>query len=207
MTRLLLVRHGETDWNLEHRFQGQSDIPLNETGQQQAVALGKRLAGEEMDAIYASDLRRTWQTALQIVAQHDLEIIPEPRLREMSFGRWEGLTFRQMTEEEPRIIDGWGEFMNTVGPPEGESIPVFAARLQTALDVIAAAHPDQTVLLVTHGGVIMLLLCLFMEIPVERYWRFRVSQASISVVDVFPEGAIINRINDTCHLDGMNDES
>ncbi|MBI4759502.1 MAG: histidine phosphatase family protein, partial [Chloroflexi bacterium] len=99
--RLLLVRHGETDWNAEERYQGTTDVPLSAQGRAQAQALTSRMAGEVLDAIYASDLQRAWQTAEVIAAPHGLPVRPEPRLREIDFGAWEGLTFDEIRQRRP----------------------------------------------------------------------------------------------------------
>jgi len=201
MTRFIIVRHGETTWNAERRYQGQTDIPLSELGHQQAAALGSRLATDKIDVTYASDLCRTKETAEAVMAYHSGSISFDLRLREMSFGDWEGLTFNEMQEREPRLSNGWANFMLTYGPPAGESIPIFAERLNTAIHTILKDHPDETVLLVAHGGAISVLLCLLLDIPLEKYWQFRISQVSVTKIETFPDGAILNLLNDTCHLE------
>ena len=95
MLHLMLVRHGETDWNVQRRYQGQSDVSLSELGQRQAVHIAKRIASQNIDVLYASDLKRAMETAMAIVERNNMEILPEPRLRELKFGILEGLTFEE----------------------------------------------------------------------------------------------------------------
>ncbi len=136
MTVLLLVRHGETDWNADGRLQGQTDRPLNDFGRRQARELAEKLAGEQLDAVYASDLSRARETAETIGARLGLPVVLDPDLREKDWGTWEGLT----AVERDRV-----EFA-------GESTREHAGRMLRALRRIAARHPGGHVLVVTHGG-------------------------------------------------------
>jgi alpha-ribazole phosphatase len=207
MTHLLLVRHGETDWNIQRRHQGQQDIPLNARGRQQIEAVARRLAGEKIDAVYASDLSRAWQTAEAIVTHHDgLSILEEPRLREMHFGEWEGLTHEEIQQRQPAASENWTKILMGEGPPKGENLPQFAARIQAMLDEVVAAHPRERVLLVAHGGTLMVLLCLLLAHPIANYWQFRLEKASLSEVWVYPEGAILMLLNDQHHLEGLKSD-
>lgn len=143
MARLLLVRHGETDWNLRRIWQGHADAALNETGRAQARALAERLAGVRFDAAYASDLSRAHATAVAILAGRDLELRLETGLREIDVGEWAGLTRAEIRERWP---DG--------ACPGGEDVEAFRARVVAAVTRIAAAHEGESVLVVTHGGCI-----------------------------------------------------
>src|SRR5690606_38476427 len=105
--RLLLTRHGQTDWNIARRYQGQSETPLNEKGIRQAEQLAKRLSTETIHAIYASDLSRGMNTAKAIAAFHSLDVEPDARLRELSFGDWEGMTYEEMSAHSPELFDAW----------------------------------------------------------------------------------------------------
>jgi broad specificity phosphatase PhoE len=136
VTTLLLVRHGETDWNAEGRLQGQTDRPLNAYGREQAKRLAERLRGELIDAVYASDLSRARETAEIVGERLGLTVVLDPDLREKNWGTWEGLT----GSERDRI-----EFV-------GESTQDHAERILRAVHRIAERHPDQRVLVVTHGG-------------------------------------------------------
>lgn len=137
MTTLLLVRHGETDWNAERRWQGHADVPLNERGREQARALAEELADTEIDAIYASDLSRARDTAEAVGTRLGIPVVTDPALREIDVGPIEGLT-----AEESKGIDSW----------QGEPKEAHAQRILDALRRIAERHPAERVLVVTHGG-------------------------------------------------------
>ena len=151
MTTILLVRHGETDWNLQRRVQGHSDTPLNDTGRAQALALAETLDDVELDAVYASDLARAFETAQVIAQRHGLPVTSVPGLRERHFGTWEGLTDTEIFERYPAVKSGapWGD---------AETQDEMRERVLGALREIAAAHPDGRVLVVTHGGPVRRLL-------------------------------------------------
>ncbi len=136
MTELLLVRHGETDWNRERRWQGHADPPLNEAGRAQAAELAAALAGERLDAIYASDLRRAYETAEILGARLGLPVTSDPDLREIDVGSWSGLTREQLAGRE------W----------DGETQEAHRKRVLRAVRRVARLHPAGRVLVVTHGG-------------------------------------------------------
>jgi len=147
---LLLARHGETDWNLERRWQGHADRPLNETGRAQADALAERLAAEPPEAIWSSDLARARETAEIVGRRVGLRVQVDPRLREVDVGEWSGLTLAEVEERYPgglrRRLDGG------TGWERGETYEAMAARVLAALAEIAAAAGTGPVLVVTHGG-------------------------------------------------------
>jgi broad specificity phosphatase PhoE len=157
MTTLLLARHGETDWNRELRIQGSSDIELNDLGRRQAQALARELTDVDLDAIYASDLSRASATAAAVAATHGLEVTFDPRLRERSFGSWEGLT-RDDLEAMP---DG--------SRHDGETDEEVRARMLAAVDDIAASHPGEQVLIVSHGGALNTLWHHAIGVRIERW--------------------------------------
>jgi broad specificity phosphatase PhoE len=136
MTTLLLVRHGETDWNAAGRLQGHTDRPLNEYGRRQARELAERFAGDGIAAVYASDLARARETAEIVAGRLGLEVVLDPDLREKNWGNWEGLT-----ADERAVV----EF-------EGESTEEHRERVLRAVRRIVAAHPEERVVVVTHGG-------------------------------------------------------
>ena len=201
MTRLLLVRHGETEWNRQKRYQGQKDIPLNEFGRQQVSALSRRLKNEPINGLYTSDLCRSWETAKTISTNFsDLVIVKDARLREMNFGEWEGLNWSEIREKDPSVVENWSNYLAEKGPPGGETLFRFSKRIRNFSDEIIKSHLNETILLVAHGGTIMVLICLLLGHPIERYWQFRIEKASLSDICIYPEGAIINQLNDTSHL-------
>ncbi len=151
-TKLLLIRHGETAWNAEGRIQGQLDVPLSPRGIWQASRLAERLAGETIDAVFASDLARAALTAQPLAAAVGLHVQLDPRLRERHFGRFQGHTLDEIAAQWPAEFQRWREREPTWAMPEGESGVQFISRVVEALGEFAAAHQGCTVAVVAHGG-------------------------------------------------------
>jgi len=154
MTELVLIRHGETDMNRELRFQGQVNVALNEVGHAQAQRIAGRMAGEKADAVYVSDLLRACQTADPIARELAIPYVKEQGLREQAFGRVDGMKVEDIQREHPQAWAGWLRFEQDFAMPEGESTRRFHARVMEAVQRLVAAHPDETVVIVTHGGVL-----------------------------------------------------
>ena len=156
MTTLLVARHAEADWNRERRWLGHADRPLTEHGRAQAHDLARVLDGARIDAAYASDLARALETARIALGSRGLDVTPLRDLRERDYGAWDGLHDDEIPvrfpDDHARWRDGLGH-----GPADAESYAALAARIETAVRQIAAAHPAATVLLVTHGGPINVL--------------------------------------------------
>ena len=201
MTRLLLVRHGETKLNAQKRFQGRLDEPLNQHGQLQAQALGNHLAQETIDLVFCSDLLRAHETALAIISGRNLALSLDVGLREMNFGIWEGLTYSEIEQQAPEKIAEWQENMMETAPPGGESLGQFADRIDKSMTIITHGYPDKNILLVAHGGVLQVILCQALGLSPEKYWQFHISLASLSEIYLFPKYTTLNLLNDTCHLE------
>ena len=150
MSELLLVRHGETDWNREHRIQGHTDLPLNAKGLEQARALAAGLAAAALSAVYSSDLSRALQTATTIADVHGLAVHVDRDLREKNFGSWEGMTDTEIAVQFPHAVRGrWGD---------GETTEEVAERAIGAIERIRARHLTGAVLVVSHGGTLRAIL-------------------------------------------------
>lgn len=213
VTRVILVRHGTTAWNLGHRFQGHQDVPLSELGRLQAGRIASRLRNERFTSAYASDLMRTRETAEAVMARRGIQLQLTPELREMSFGVWEGLTSKQIAQTFPLEWEAWVEDPVHVCPPAGESLERLAERaaafFESALkfETNDAASDRRrrrpTMLFVCHGGTLRALLTHLLDLPLDRYWRFAVRPGSISILDLYPEGAIAAVIGETSHLEGL----
>lgn len=197
MTRIYLVRHGETAWNAEGRFQGQSDTPLSETGKQQANTLSQQLKGKNLTAIYTSDLQRAWETARIIGSYHKLSIKRLPDLREMSFGSWEGMAYDQIQDEYPKELADWQKNILTTAPPSGESLEQLTTRVQAVYDFICHTYQTDSLLVVAHGGVLQVMLCMALDLSPQKYWQFQLNPGSLSEIAIYPEGVILNRLNAT----------
>lgn len=158
MTTLYLVRHGETDWNRDHRVQGHADPPLNETGRAQARDLGARLAGIEFAAAYSSDLQRARQTAEILLDGRDLALNLRPSLRERFLGRWEGHLTSELATLDPEAWRVWLADARDTAPHGGETEDELECRALAAVEKIATAHPTAPVLVVSHGGTLRAIL-------------------------------------------------
>jgi probable phosphoglycerate mutase len=193
MTEIVLIRHGETDMNRELRFQGHVDVALNATGLEQARRLAARMAGELAHACYASDLLRARQTAQPVAAQMALQPVPESGLREQSFGRVDGMRVDDIKVQHPQAWEGWLRFEEDYAMPEGESTRQFHARVMEALHRLVAAHPQETIVVVTHGGVLDMIYRTARslglngprqsDIPNAGVNRIRMGAGAIEIVD------------------------
>lgn len=200
MVRLVLVRHGATAWTAQGRFQGQTDVSLSPHGQRQVAALAQRLMTETLHTLYASDLQRAWETAQAIATPHALCVQAEPRLREMAFGHWEGLTYAEIQQCHAQALAAWEHDQLHSAPPGGETLLQMTERVRVAYADIVAAGQDKAVGLVAHGGPLQLLLCLALGLPPQAYWQFAIAPASLSELRVYERGVILTRLNDTHHL-------
>jgi broad specificity phosphatase PhoE len=158
VTELLLVRHGETDWNRESRFQGHADPPLNGLGRAQAAELVAALAGEELTAIYSSPLRRAFETAEVIAAPRRLSAVPVDGLQEVDVGSWQGLTRADVEQRFPEQFRRWLDHGR--GWENGETYEQMGERVIATLRELAARHDGERIVGVTHGGPIRAALAL-----------------------------------------------
>ena len=172
-TRLIVVRHGETAWNVDTRIQGHLDIPLNATGLWQARQLGDALAGEAISAIYTSDLLRARRTAQAVADATGAALVDEPGLRERAFGSFQGRTFAEVEAEHPEQARRWRQRDPDYAPDGGESLRVLRERVIDTTHRLAARHPGGLVLLVTHGGVLDVLYraATRQDIQAPRTWQ------------------------------------
>lgn len=200
MTRVILVRHGQTVWNLEMKYQGHADIALTEKGVQQAEMVAKRLAKEKISAIYSSDLNRAYKTAEIIAAEHQLPVIAVPELREISFGDWEGLNYKGITSGWPKIMEDLFTHADTVRIPGGETFPEVKKRATKALEKLVIQHPDETIAVVSHGGTIRTLLCAALHIPLNYVWNIKQDNTAVNIIEYFGERLIVELVNDSHHL-------
>jgi probable phosphoglycerate mutase len=202
-TRILALRHGETDWNRVARIQGQIDIPLNAVGHWQAGRLGLALAGEGLEAIYASDLSRAAQTA-QCVADAvpgGLQVVQDAGLRERAFGCFEGLDFDEIARRWPEQSLRWRRREPGFGAQGGETLIDFYTRSVATVHRLATAHPGQTIALVAHGGVLDCLYRAATRLPVDAPRTWQVGNASINRLLHTPQGFALVGWSDTHHLE------
>jgi len=202
---LILVRHGETDYNRDGLALGQADAPLNETGLRQAAALEFALASEKIAVIYASPLRRTMATAEAIAGPHGLSVTADGRLIEMDIGELEGMTGAEMVKQHPDLMENWGGAKGPTNrmPGSEDRLVDVQARARAAIEEMLAGHPDETVVAVTHNFVILGTLAWLIGIQLADFRRLRQSVAAISRLELRPGHAQVITLNDTCHLAGV----
>ena len=201
MSRLLLVRHGISGHNIDYRMAGcRSDIDMAAGGYRQVEQLRDRLAGEKIDAVYSSDMKRALATAEVLSENHDVEIIPCPELREIDYGEVEGLTFEQISQQFPDVAELIRQYDPKIQFPGGESFREFAARVGKFADRLKKHVSSETILVTAHGGTVRTLVCQLLGIGLEHWRQIRIDNASLTIIDTNPGGAIISLLNDTSHL-------
>jgi len=206
-TTILLIRHGETAWNAEHRIQGLLDVPLSATGVWQAARLAERLAGEPIDAIFASDLARAWLTAQPLGQRLGLEIIAEPRLRERNFGSFQGHTVDEIAQRWPDDFHAWRARDPAWAMPGGESGHAFMARVLAGLQDLTVAQVDRTIAVVTHGGVLDVVYRHARALSWDAPREHQMLNAAINRLSVVsPMQLAVLDWADTAHLEGARDE-
>lgn len=202
-TKLILVRHGETTWNKERRFQGQKDAPLSELGRLQAIALRERLRDEHIDVAYTSDLSRALETAQLILHARGIQANAMPELRERNMGEWEGLTFDEVAKAYPKEIEAWLKDP-LADVPSGESSAQFIQRVKCFFEGMLLAHAGKRILVVSHAGPIKVAICSLFGWDTRCLRHFKISNGSISVVEVWHGNAVCSILNDECHLQRLN---
>ncbi len=207
MTEFILLRHGETDWNRELRFQGQVDVPLNTTGHAQAERLARRLGEKSVHHLISSDLLRTRQTAQPILetamATQMQSLVTDATLREQNFGRIDGMRVEDIKTEHADVWAGWTEFQSDYAVPDGESTRQFHDRVMSALQRLAATHSGQTLVVVTHGGVLDMVYRTVRGLGLNGPRQSTIPNAGYNRVRF--DGGIFDILDwaDTAHLDGL----
>ena len=201
MTRFILVRHGQTAWNREERFRGQTDVPLNEIGLAQAAATARRIAAEwRPAAVYCSPMVRALQTAGTIAEPLGLAVQAHAGLNDIDFGALQGLTVVEARERFPETVAAWFATPHLVRPPGGESLASVRERAMAALDELATRHAGQTVVLVGHMVLNRVLLLGVFGLELDRFWRLGQDTCAINVFDAEDGEFTLLSLNDTCHL-------
>ncbi len=199
--RLILIRHGKTATDNPEKCHGFTDIDLSEEGYRQAEKLAVRFKGEKIDAIYSSTLKRGAATAGIIAASHNIEITGAPELNEVNFGEIEGITFEEACGLYPDVTELWRCGSTKLCFPAGETFTEFSTRVNSFLKRLEAHRDEDTIMLVGHGGPYKVLVCSLLGLPLDHYWQFRFGMSSVSIIDIYPNGAILEKLSDTAHLD------
>lgn len=200
-TRLILVRHGQTEWNRIERFRGRADVPLNEAGVAQAVATGQRVAQEwKPAAVYSSPLSRAVRTAEAIAANFGLSVQVLEGLADINYGEWQGLTDEEVRQRWPEQWELWYSHPEIVNIPGGETLAALRSRAMTTVASVAAQHVGQTVVLVGHTVINRVILLGVLGLGDDRFWRLRQDTCAINVIEAQAGDYVLVSLNDTCHL-------
>lgn len=207
MTKIVIVRHGQTKWNLEKRFRGSQDIPLDETGILQAEALARRLAPENIATIYSSRLQRALKTAEIIAAPHGLVPITTDGLSNINYGELEGRLISEIAADFPEFYRAMLETPHLVRFPGGNTLDELADRAVSGLHEMIAKHPGQTFVAVSHQVVTKILICAILHLDNSYHWDITQDTCCINVFRFKNGRFIVDRLNDTCHLAKLDGEN
>ena len=201
MTKIILVRHGETEWNRVEHFRGRADVPLNENGLAQAKVTGQRIAAQWTPvAIYSSPLGRAVKTAEAIAWHFNLPVQVNPGLIDIDYGQGQGLTPGEARERWPEVIDAWYNAPHTARIPGGETLDELRARAERTVNELAARHEGQTIVLVGHTVINRIILLSVLGLGNDHFWRIRQNTCAVNVFEVEAGVFTLVSLNDTCHL-------
>lgn len=200
---IYITRHGETEWNVEGRIQGHTDITLSERGREQAQMLARRLSTVRIDAVYSSDLARAAETAKVALGERDIPINFTQELREYHKGVFEGLTESEYRDKYPELYEPSMANDLDFAPPGGETIRETSVRLAGIVQRVKDAHLDECALIVGHGGSLRAGIVSLLDLPLEANWKFAMSNCSLTVIYTYPDNAVMHLYNDTSHISGV----
>lgn len=204
MTQIILVRHGQTEWNRVERFRGRADVPLNETGLAQAEATGRRVAAAwKLTAVYSSPLSRAVKTAEAIAKHFGLPVQTHPGLADIDYGDWQGLSPEEARARWPEIVDAWYNKPHLARIPNGETLDDLRRRAMEMVNELAARHPGETIALVGHTVINRIILLGVLGLGNDRFWHIKQDTCAINVFENTGEDFTLVSLNDTCHLFGI----
>jgi len=207
MTEIILVRHGQTEWNTQLIFRGRNDIPLNERGYKQASALAGALKERNIDAIYTSPLRRAVETAQPVATLFDLEVVPVQGLIDINYGEWEGVSYHEIKKRYTDEYAQWEQRPELVRFPQGETLDAVKERSLDAFIDIARKNPARSVLIISHRVINKVLLCALLGLSTAHFWEIRQDTGCINVMEYSGEQFVLCVMNDTCHLKELTGET
>lgn len=203
MTKIYLVRHGQTKWNKDLIFRGRKDIPLNETGNREAEAIAHTLKNKNIDAIYTSPLKRSVQTGEPTEKIFGIKSIPIQEFIDINYGEWEGLTFSEVQNKYREQYALWENKPEKVRFPGGETLEETRERSFKGFKNIIKNNPDKSILIIPHRVINKILLCGILGIDNSYFWRIQQDTGCINVIEYTHEMFILAKMNDTCHLKGI----
>ncbi len=202
MTEIILVRHGETEWNVGEIFRGRIDIGLNETGIKQAELLVEHLSGVKIQAIYSSPLKRALRTAEMIANYHRLEVEIAPGLIDLDYGKWQGLPHQEVKDKYKELYTKWINSPDQVTMPGGESLNDVRKRAIGVVDEVIAKY-ESTVILVSHRVVNKVLICALLGLDNSHFWNIKQDTCGITTFTYENERFILTEHNNTSYLKAL----
>jgi broad specificity phosphatase PhoE len=204
VTRLIIVRHGRTEWNRVERFRGRADIGLDEVGVKQAESAAKRIGGWPISAIYSSPLRRALTTAEIIAGPLGLNVQKALGIVDIDYGAWQGLSTEDVVAKDGHLYSQWIHSPHKVKFPGGESFAEVTERAASAVNDLIQQHPKETVVLVSHKVICQILILSLLALDSSHFWQITQDVCAMNLFEV--RGGIPSALflNDTCHLEGLN---
>ncbi|MBS0848630.1 adenosylcobalamin/alpha-ribazole phosphatase [Citrobacter sp. JGM124] len=193
--KLWLVRHGQTQANLDKRYSGQSETPLTPVGLDQALAVGEKLQHLSFDKVFCGESGRVQQTTQRVLQQRKLPVITTPLVNEMFFGDWEMHSALELTEKYPTQYAAWCDDWQNVVPPAGESFTAFYQRIAQFIAQLKCEDKQANILVVSHQGVLSLLICQLLKLPPEAMWSFAIEQGAWSEIQLYEDFAVLQCLN------------
>lgn len=200
MTRVVLLRHGETPWNADKKHIGVTDMDLSQKGWDQAVALAKAVKNVEFAKVYSSGLKRAVRTAEAVCREQSMDLEALPGLNEINFGEWEGLTWQEIRNRYAADYERWLDGDPGFTLPAGDSWDSFRKRVMDTFEPLIPENDGKILGVVSHGGVIKTIICSLSGFGPSFFFRFHLSPASISILDTDGRKFVLTVLNDTCHL-------
>jgi len=204
LTRLVVVRHGRTEWNRVERFRGRADIKLDEVGIKQAEAAAARIAEWQVLAVYSSPLRRALTTAEILAHPLGLEVKLLPGIIDIDYGEWQGLSPAEAAAKDGGLYSKWLESPHKMKFPGGESLAEVRERAASAVDGLIAQHPKETVVLMSHKVVCQILILSLLGLDNSHFWQITQDVCAVNLFEVRGGVPSALSLNDTCHLKGVN---
>jgi len=199
MTTIMLIRHGDTDWNVEEIFRGRADVELNETGLRQAQLLAKFLEGAPIGAVYSSPLKRALRTAEIIAGPHHIDVIASQELIDFDFGKWQGMSHDAVRKKYKGLYDEWLKNPHLARIPKGESLDEVRRRAVGLVNQVTAIHAG-TVALMSHRVVHKVIICALLGLDNSHFWSMKLDTCGITTFVHRDKRFILEKHNDTSFL-------
>ncbi|UCB46161.1 MAG: histidine phosphatase family protein [Spirochaetota bacterium] len=203
--RVILIRHGETDWNQEKIYRGRIDVTLNTNGVKQAGIIGSRLSELDIDAFYSSPLVRAYETAKIIASYHDKNVNVLDELTDIHFGDWQGLAKKDVVTKYPDIYETWENSPDRANIPGAETLEDVRKRLIDGFNKLLSVYQNGTVVVVSHGLTNKVALCVILGLDNSHFWKVKQDNGAINIFKYTEHGTKLFLMNDTSHLRSMND--